>query len=773
MENKIKSHRHIRLLLSIILPILILGIIVTYSITVYNREVISVEKNDHYKTKLAYVDSNLIADTLLIFDRLEDGYVALDTIEDIIRYEPHVDKVFTISSGGDVVIYPEKKHYSRYELSARDWYDHINKSNVACMGKTKDDLFSHTVSLYFTRIIEGDIENLSTVGISLSGSSLEQMLLPILDPDTPIVLINADNDIIYNSVTDYNLMTHIYDSLKFGGYESGERSFYSNGNRYSTNIRLSSNYNYKLMFIEKVDTYQRLLINFMTPFLVIVFLVVVLYCTIYYFLFRKVEKSEREITEKYEDSLKLAIIEKNIREEALNSANEMSTIMSGMQQDLIDKNQVISSQKNYIDFLAYNDTLTQIPNRRYAMDRLKEAIENGKNGVIMIMDIDNFKLINDTKGHIYGDEIIKAISKRLTVLKSDNVIVSRFGGDEFLIIYTCDSDEKAYGHFVSVVAHILDEPIIVGTDHVGINISMGASIFPEHSSIADILLSYADMALHSVKSEGKNHYKFFDASLLTQSLKDQDIEKELILAIQEDGFMINYQPQVDLKTGRITALEALVRLKCGKYHPGEFIKVAEETGHINSIGRYVASTVINQLREWREAGKKIFPVSINYSVRQSSDEGFLDFLEQTLYDNNIPPQYLEVEITESLFLKEDNNTAIKFLNNLKAVGIKISIDDFGTGYSALSYLAFIPLDKLKFDRALFLRFMNIKENVLRRLVDLAHSLNLDTVVEGVELEEQIITAKNVGFDIVQGYYYSRPLPAEEVEEYLSEDYNFF
>lgn len=443
---------------------------------------------------------------------------------------------------------------------------------------------------------------------------------------------------------------------------------------------------------------------------------------------------------------------------------EKNQRLMSSEEKLIAHIEEIEKQRKYINYLAYHDPLTNLPNRRKFIEFLNQALMNNKTGAVIYLDIDNFKRINETMGHVYGDKVLLGIARRLEELASKNAFISRFSGDEFLIMIQSEGEIEGIRTFVAELFGMFGKPILLEGNSVEIAFSIGVSIFPHDSTEVDQLIMNADTALYEVKNTGKNGYRFFDMSMTEHLLKKSNIELRIKEAIENDGFKLLYQPQVNLATGEVSAYEALIRLKDYPLSPAEFIPVAEDNGSIIRIGRVVTEKVIEQLGIWKKKGYTLKTVSINFSALQLYDDGYLDFLKDMLSKHGVDAKYIEIEITESIFL-DNKQLALDFLMELRRRGIKISIDDFGTGYSSLSYLTFLPLDKIKLDRSLNIKFLEIENlKVMDSLISLAHSLNLEVVAEGIETGEQLERLRVGGCDYVQGYYFSRPIEAGAVEE---------
>lgn len=423
----------------------------------------------------------------------------------------------------------------------------------------------------------------------------------------------------------------------------------------------------------------------------------------------------------------------------------------------------LKEQEEYIEFLAKHDYLTNLPNRLHFMNRLSADIRRERPGAILLLDIDNFKSINDTLGHIYGDKMLQDIASRLLSLTDDKCFVSRFGGDEFLILVAGNKEDGYVEKYIEELKKLFDEPFILKGREYYIQFSIGITYYPNDSLNIDQLLINVDTAMYHVKKTGKNSYMNYNEDMLEELKGKSEIEQILRNALKEDGFALAYQPQVNVETGEIAEFEALLRLKKHRISPAVFIEVAEETGLIIEIGRWVTKEVIKQIVSWKEKGYEIKPVAINFSGKQLKDTEYFDFLASTIKEYDIDSKYIEIEITESILMEQTEET-MNFLSRIKDLGIRIALDDFGTGYSSLNYLTFIPVDKIKLDKSLcekFLKFDNVK--VLNSLIALVHSLQLVITAEGIEEIEQYRRLKSSGCDYIQGYLFSRPLFESELD----------
>lgn len=439
--------------------------------------------------------------------------------------------------------------------------------------------------------------------------------------------------------------------------------------------------------------------------------------------------------------------------------NEEEVLLYGILMDVTER----KLQQEHVDHLARYDYLTNLPNRMSFMQKLREEIERSKPIFILLMDIDNFKEINDTLGHVWGDKVLSTVAKRLTDHACPNMFISRFGGDEFLVLIT-NKDNCDMKECIEHIREVFAQPILIERNEFNIKFSMGITRYPEDSTDIDQLIMNADTALYQVKRNGKNHHLFYNKEMLQELRNKAEIEGVIHRALQEDGFYLVYQPQVNVITGEVESFEALLRLKHNTTPPNVFIHIAEESDLICQIGRVVTKEAIRQAVSWRDKGFPRKPISINFSSKQVRDRDYLAFLIQTLEEYHLDPQYLELEITESILLEETDLT-LELLERVKELGIKIALDDFGTGYSSINYLTYIPVNKVKLDKSLCDKFLSAKNTkVIDSIISLAHSLDLVITAEGIEEQWQYDQLKESGCNYIQGYLFSKPLVAEEAEK---------
>ncbi|MCM3786137.1 EAL domain-containing protein [Neobacillus mesonae] len=423
-------------------------------------------------------------------------------------------------------------------------------------------------------------------------------------------------------------------------------------------------------------------------------------------------------------------------------------------------------------FLAFHDDLTGLPNRRMFNNVLADLIDERSSEplsfAVMVMDLDRFKLINDSIGHLYGDLLLKEMSKRIVQSTMDKkVVIGRIGGDEFSILLLEYTDEKDASDVAKRMMTAISHPYhIQGSDYY-VSASIGIAVYPAHGTDAIQLMKNADTAMYEVKKNGKDGYHFFSCELNDRVLERIEMEADLRKALERGEFLLHYQPQIRADAGTIIGVEALVRWNHpvkGMLPPGLFVPVAEDTGLILELESRVMYEACRQMREWHDAGGPLISVAVNLSSRQfyhsnSLTQQIKDVIEKT----GLEPKYLELEITESLMMDPEVSSGI--LKELAGLGIKISLDDFGTGYSSLSYLKKLPINKLKIDRS-FIQDIAHNDNdkaIVASIIDMAHHLNLKVIAEGIETKDQLDILSLHNCREVQGYYFSRPLSASELE----------
>ncbi|SIQ85816.1 MULTISPECIES: bifunctional diguanylate cyclase/phosphodiesterase [unclassified Paenibacillus] len=426
-----------------------------------------------------------------------------------------------------------------------------------------------------------------------------------------------------------------------------------------------------------------------------------------------------------------------------------------------------------INQMVYLDALTGLPNRLLLGDRLKQSLEfakeTGQQVGILFIDLDRFKYVNDTLGHSTGDLLLIQVSKRLRDSIDSGDTVSRLGGDEFIILLPGTTSDEISRKALLIVKSFA-KPILISGNEMFVTPSIGISVYPGDGQTQETLIQNADTAMYRVKEQGKNHFQFYTPEMNEAVTRRMKLEHGLRKGLQRGEFKVHYQPQVDIMSGTIVGLEALVRWQhpqWGLISPADFIPLAEETGLIIPIGEWVLQESCRQNKAWQDEGYEPIRIAVNISSRQFQQNDFAEMVSSTLETTGLDPQYLELELTESIV--QNSQKAISIMHRLKAMGICLSIDDFGTGYSSLSYLKLFPIDSLKIDRSFTRNLLQDAkdEALVHTIINMAHNLGLKVIAEGVETDEQLQYLLQRQCHEAQGYFFSQPIPAEELPGLLS------
>lgn len=441
--------------------------------------------------------------------------------------------------------------------------------------------------------------------------------------------------------------------------------------------------------------------------------------------------------------------------------------------------------------LSYYDELTGLINRSMFYDRLRKFITTAKEGsihcTVFVIDLDRFKIINESLGHDAGNELLKIVAGRIMELLGSNDIAARLSGDEFGILMLSDKTYEETVYAATIVAGKISQrlaEVMVVRDHEAfIGSSIGIAIYPEdcHSTEislkAEVLLKYADIARNNAKNQGKNNYQFYNQSHGNRSQDKLMMELKLRKAIAKNELQLYYQPQYEAHSKTLCGAEVLIRWLHNNEKmipPDQFITLAEDTGLIIEIGYWILRTACHQLKEWLDAGYPLPQISVNVSAQQFNDSNFLTLVKKALDESGLDAEHLELELTESMLIGDARFIDLQ-LKQVKKMGIKLALDDFGTGYSSLSYLKNFPIDVLKMDQS-FVKGMTIDSKnarIARAIIEIGHSLEQKVIAEGVESKEQFDFLRKYRCDIIQGYFFSKPLPCDEMTEFLKNDFDKF
>ena len=432
--------------------------------------------------------------------------------------------------------------------------------------------------------------------------------------------------------------------------------------------------------------------------------------------------------------------------------------------------------ENHLHYLAHVDSVTELPNRHEFNEAMAYALARAdrqdSSVGLLLLDLDNFKIVNDTLGHHCGDHLLKLVARRLVAVLRITDVICRIGGDEFVVIVEPADDASEMASVARKILAVLAEPFALDGHQLHVSASIGVSLYPFDARDVATLTRNADTAMYHAKHQGKNRYAVFKADMELRAQRRLRVEANLRRALQDQELYLHYQPQIDLRSGRIVGVEALLRWNCremGPMNPAEFIAVAEESGVIVELGRWVLHTACRQAATWCKAGllDSLEHVAVNLSASQVREPGLMDDIRAILHETQLPRGLLELEITEVVMM-DDVPANVELMRRLQETGIHLSIDDFGTGYSSMSYLKRLPIDQLKIDRSFVHDLPGEGEAIVTAIIAMAHSLKLKVVAEGVETPQQVEFLRSAGCDNVQGFYFARPMTAAQLTALLLE-----
>lgn len=492
-----------------------------------------------------------------------------------------------------------------------------------------------------------------------------------------------------------------------------------------------------------------------------------------------VMKDIREIKVSFSYEFKIGMSESNekyilFKGKTIFDASEKPTYLAGSISDITES----KKSEKMIKKLLYINPVTEIYNRTYAMEEfpfeLRKLRKNGQKAFLLFIDLDNFKAVNDTLGHVGGDAFLKEAARRMACFCGIKNNICHLGGDEFVILVTDIKSISGIIKYAENIKAVFNKPFnIMGEEVFYVTISIGIAEFPKDGDNFTELLNHADDAMYNVKKSSKNNYIFYSSSMKSKIYEETKLSSEIKRAISRDEFILYYQPKVSTKYGTINSMEALIRWKKDSgeiISPVQFIPFAEQHGLIDAIERNVIKKACIQNSRWQRMGLKPVRVAVNLSAVQLQRDNITDYIKSILMETGLSPKYFEVEITESMIMKNFDK-AIKNLVELQKMGISVSLDDFGTGYSSLNYLRKLPIDSVKIDKSFVdnLTLNSVDKMIAKTVIDLSHGANLNVVAEGVESKNQLELLLNYGCDEIQGYYYSKPLPPEKFYELLKKD----
>lgn len=520
---------------------------------------------------------------------------------------------------------------------------------------------------------------------------------------------------------------------------------------------------------------ESLLDMLITSLLMIVFL----FIAIRLFILKPLSNMVSVISNSDDDGIPLEFVPEFKAREIFTLASTMNTMIKSIRAfkiALLEQHNQLRAQKNALQYQATHDALTGLANRVLFSERLEHAIEKSKfrntRMALLFVDLDHFKEINDSLGHEAGDKVLTIVTQRLkhTVVKEESL--ARFGGDEFTVIIEELHNLEEASILADKILNVLLAPIAVDHHELYVGCSIGISLFPDNGDTTQDLLKYADAAMYAAKNEGRNNVRYYSSEMTTRALERVVMETSLRAGLKNGEFIVYFQPQVNGKENRLFGMEALVRWNSpsvGLVSPAAFIPIAESTGLIVELDRYVMKYAMNQIAQWYKEGLNPGILSMNLTMKQLQQKDFIDFLKTLLAETGCSVEWIELEVTEDQIMIHPDE-AIDILREISRIGVKIAVDDFGTGYSSLSYLKKLPINKLKIDQSFVRELPGDEEDVAitKAIIAMAQSLNLDVIAEGVETVEQKDFLVQNGCINIQGYFYSKPKPADEIRTILLE-----
>ncbi len=476
-----------------------------------------------------------------------------------------------------------------------------------------------------------------------------------------------------------------------------------------------------------------------------------------------------DITERKRIQAMLTEAQAELERQVQERTNQLSETIQTLHQEVEDRKRI----QERIHWMAHYDTLTGLPNRAFLAERSKQAIEDARSNnrplAVIFLDLDRFKHVNDSLGHKVGDALLQEIAKRLRAVVRDRDTVARVGGDEFVLLLP-GANAQGAARVAGKLQEASLKPYQIGHHELSMAPSMGIALYPQDGDDIDALTQSADVAMYHAKLEGRNTYRFFTPQMHAKSVRALQLENAMRRALDRDEFTLHYQPQICLHTGEIRSVEALLRwnqAELGNVSPAEFIPVAEDSGQILQIGEWVLRNAIRQLQAWHRQGFRQLKVAVNLSAIQFHQPQLPELINRILLEYSIPPHALELELTEGVAIL-DPKAATSTMDALRGSGVWLSIDDFGTGYSSLSQLKRFQIYKLKIDQS-FIRDIDHDHNdraIVSAIIRMAQALGIQTTAEGVETQAQLAFLREQGCDEAQGYWFSKPVPAEQISQLL-------
>ncbi len=584
------------------------------------------------------------------------------------------------------------------------------------------------------------------------------------------IMAHQDTDLINTNLTDIGGSEEVVNELKFDDPGNGQivDSYEYQGDEMHVGYSLIEGTSWLVgitagrdVIMDNLNELQSMIILSMSLILITGILIATI--------FGKQIARPIETMAKHAQTVSEGDLDLNISDNLLNRSDELGLLVNSF--DNMTEN--LKKMQDTLEYMAYHDSLTGLCNRSSFQNDFQEFVDREgaghTKGAVMMLDIDNFKLINDTMGHLYGDKVIQVVGQKLLDITKDLCRVYRMGGDEFIVWCPNIDSNQAKEIAINIMDDFGDSVLIEG-GNVPISFSIGISNYPENGQTMDALLRKADIAMYESKKGSKMKYSFYKSGMMKDSSRKMEIERQLPDALENNEFALNYHPQYDSNTGQLWGFEALIRWnnqELGNVPPNEFIEIAEKSHLIIDIGNWVLDNACKFIRSLHDQGYTGYSISVNISVIQLLQEDFAKNVMAIVNKHGLNPSFLEIEITESLMI-ESFEMVQKKLQYLKEAGMKIALDDFGTGYSSLTYLRSLPFTTLKIDKSFVdgIEDQTTQEELIASIIDIGRTINSEVVAEGVESKEQYQKLKTNNCHRLQGYYFSKPIKEEDIQEFL-------
>lgn len=650
---------------------------------------------------------------------------------------------------------------AQYSIKERLWYKKASESEELSFSSPYIDYATNqlTVSITYPVIVDG--ERLGYLGVDIHLDDLADLLMPFETDGQKLILVSDQGNVLYDSKNMWDTFQRAHLN------EEGLLQLQFEQNNYYAAVRQLDELGWKIgiyvpekVILQPLIAYEKnVRISWFIAFIVTL---TTLSFVLHYFL-KDIPIIVRQINKIKHGDLQVKI--------GIKRKDEVGEIAAAVEQMASQ----IKRQMDTLDYQAGHDSLTSLANRNSIEKKLQKWIDEidvtKDIMAVAFLDLDQFKHVNDSKGHAHGDELLVQVGNRITSILPKNGYFGRFGGDEFVLLIR-ESKEALQEIHASLqrIHESFNSPFLLFGQNIYITASIGVSIYPTDAQTKETLLINADTALYQAKEKGRNCIYFFNNEMKDQIEKELRLKDGLRRALLEEEFFLHYQPQLDMVTGKPKSLEALIRWKhpeLGMVSPAEFIPLSEYTGQIGAIGDWVIDASLQMLKRMAKENLCLQHVAINVSAIQLRESNFVEKLQKKLAYYDIEPSLLEIEITESVIIDHQEET-IQKLKELKELGVQIALDDFGTGYSSLNYLRMMPIDRVKVDRS-FIQMIeedNIVQAIMKSIVTLGHSLGFEIVAEGVEEDRQLQILREMDVNSIQGYYYSRPLDETAVMKFL-------